>query len=180
MSDIEYDEQLKRQILEAYGFDEPPWEEQASTTGESMTAEDERVIWLRREIDYEEGGARQASRYAAASWTCISTGVLEYGLPGDSDAWPITLNDGGITQHIADHDPERVLRDVRAKRAMLADILSLREIAPDVAERMLLCMLASYTGEHGWREEWRVPGLDDDGTPRVLDGEITTAAKELA
>jgi hypothetical protein len=177
MTDDEFAERLKRQILDAYGFDEAPWEEQASTAGDPTTAEDERVTWLLRQIAYEEGGARQASTYAAATWTCISTGVLEYGLPGDSDAWPITLNDGGITQHIADHDPARVLRDVRAKRALLADILSLREIAPAVADRMLLCMLASYQGEHGWRDEWRVPGLDDDGTPRILDGEI--AAKEL-
>jgi hypothetical protein len=178
MTDDEFAERLKRQILDAYGFDEAPWEEQASTAGDPTTAEDERVTWLLRQIAYEEGGARQAAEYNATTWTCISTGVLDYAKPGE-DVWPLTI-DGSAAQHMADHDPERVLRDVRAKRALLADILALRDTAPVVADHMLLCMTAPYADRdaYGWREEWRVPGLDEDGTPRVLDGEL--AAKELA
>jgi Family of unknown function (DUF6221) len=178
MSDDVFAARLKWQIETVFGLIEQPSLEQAGTEGRPV-AEDERVTWLQRQIGYEEGGARQAAKYNATTWTCISTGVLDYASPDDKDAWPLVL-DGSAAQHMADHDPARVLREVRAKRALLAEILALRETAPAAADRMLLCMIAEYADRdaYGWREEWRVPGLDDDGTPRVLDGEL--AWKELA
>lgn len=55
-------------------------------------------------------------------------------------------------EHIARHDPARVLREVAAKRA----IIELAPYADDLEDRYLLTLAAVYADHLEYRAEWRV------------------------
>jgi hypothetical protein len=92
------------------------------------------------------------------------------------DAWGLNVEDGDKA-HIARHDPARVLRDVAAKRAILAEYKESLQFPYDLPEGIadgrdddererdayLIDLLdgvvrhlaAVYSGHPGYREEWK-------------------------
>lgn len=61
------------------------------------------------------------------------------------------------SEHIARHDPERVLREVEAKRRILAAYENTDRDGPvmDVPTSVILLLALPYADRPGYREEWR-------------------------
>lgn len=146
-----------------------------------QTAEQTLVAWLAARLDEDEAAARatltdfgrgstdaawRADGYAVvsgASWAIVSEGNHENCEGGASS--PV------IAQHIARHDPARVLADVAAKRRIVelhsapytwdvrdvtyryTDRCACREVYPCPTLRALA---APYSSIEGFREEWSV------------------------
>jgi hypothetical protein len=137
--------------------------------------------FIRRQLDHDEAQARAASARNNDQWTCPTTGRLDIG----TDDFPIPTGDRDVAEHMARHDPKRVIIDCAARRAMLADILALEDnayISSEEVERMLHLLAVPYVDREGYRNEWLIPhlcadwGLGQRG--RVMQGELVR--KELA
>lgn len=72
------------------------------------------VQFLHDRLDEDERQARAAMTYAAAAWFIETSGIVTTG-PDDD----VYTDDREVAEHIARHDPARVLRDVEAKRAVV-------------------------------------------------------------
>jgi hypothetical protein len=147
------------------------------------------VQWLGEQLDEDERIAREAASKAAAEYAAADRRANTFEPPYDGTHWTndydhvfvldprpgrtrkvliADCGDGafGLTPHIARHDPSHVLREIDAKRRILA------EVYPEVAkaEEMiqdewhsggdtdgdLLRLLAlPYVNRPGYREEWR-------------------------
>lgn len=164
---------------------------------------DDLVQWLRAQLDEDERTARTACEYAEAEWRLDEDGetVLwwppephiaekerEKGLPVVSDHWRgQAISPGGtrIAPHIAEHDPARVLREINAKRQVIAAYAAavdrMEELAAliarlragnessympeldrsaaihkrDVLHEVLQLLALPYADRPGYREEWR-------------------------
>ena len=57
-------------------------------------------------------------------------------------------------EHIARHDPARVLRDVEAKRGMLGTLGALAEVQPSYAHMLASEMAMAWDDHPSYREEW--------------------------
>ncbi|MDX3515918.1 DUF6221 family protein [Streptomyces caniscabiei] len=94
------------------------------------------VRWLNTQLDIDAEKARAACEYASPDWHLDEDGetVLwwppephiaekerEKGLPVVSDRWRGETVGARIAPHIAEHDPARVLREIDAKRRLLAE-----------------------------------------------------------
>jgi hypothetical protein len=78
----------------------------------------ELVTWLRRQLDEDAGLARMAfakHNRAIAEWSEPWSGTVEIG-PLEDD---LVCNDSGVSRHIVNWDPARVLAEVAAKRRIL-------------------------------------------------------------
>lgn len=140
-----------------------------------MSGVDELFAFVRRCLDEDEGLARAAfaeHNNAIAEWHEPWSGTVEIG-PHEDD---LCCNDAGVSRHIVNWDPARVLAEVEATRRIL-DLIELchsreaydeklRDPADErivysvpIARRRLrdvLRLLAQpYAGQDGWREEWR-------------------------
>lgn len=136
------------------------------------------IAWLRAQFDEDERVALAAS---GDPWVVGVTEGYPYSHPGDVYAVAPGGTAARIAQgtrcgpdisaeqtsaHIARHDPARVLREVEARRWMLAEIVS--ELADDATQQMVndrLRMLAApYADEPGYLDEWRAESvaLDPD------------------
>ena len=91
-----------------------------------MSSVDELVAWLRAQFDEDERVAKAAEdgpwhvdheHYAEAIYSAGGVSVVAGGRWGDEAS---VFNDTADAIHIALHDPARVLREVEAKRAILA------------------------------------------------------------
>lgn len=119
------------------------------------------VEFLRARLDEDE----QVARRAGETFGQIGeTGVI-VATEGDRAEECASANWAGIAEHIVRHDPARVLREVTAKRELLAyceramaheDPLT-RDRAGEVAMAAItVTYLASAYGDHSdYREEWR-------------------------
>lgn len=149
---------------------------------------DDLVQWLRAQLDEDERIARAASEYAEPVWRLDEDGATvlwwppephvadkerEKGLPVVSDRWRgQTIESSGhrIAPHVAEHDPARVLREIEAKRRILAEIVPRMNEMDDQIDaefgspsvpieyesEKLLCLLAlPYSDRPGYREDWR-------------------------
>lgn len=104
------------------------------------------VTFVRARLDEDEQVARNAERYP----------------PGQNDggAWHqvalLTPWDTRVDEHVARHDPARVLREVEAKRGILAEqVRQLQDDSTDETATWMLQYLASVWAEHpdyqaGW------------------------------
>ncbi|WP_199562112.1 DUF6221 family protein [Micromonospora deserti] len=128
---------------------------------------DELVTWLRAQLDDDERIAREAG-YRAIAWPANGTWHLEgveHYVVGEEEAFCHPHN----VEHIARHDPARVLAEVDAKRRIL-DFLSVAQIdvsrpgqppefvpgeAPPIAHPVLRLLALPYAGRPGYRDEWR-------------------------
>lgn len=119
-----------------------------------MTAVDELIAFVRQQLDEDEGLARTAfaeHNDAVDEWHEPWSGTVEIG-PHEDD---LNCNDSGVSRHIVNWDPARVLAEVEAKRRILdmyADYTAeRRHLAP-----VIWALAQPYAGREGWREEWRL------------------------
>lgn len=147
-----------------------------------MSAVDELITWLCAQLDHDEGLARMAfaeHNQAIANWHEPWSGTVEIG-PGEDD---LCCFDSGVSRHIVNWDPARVLAEVEAKRRILdlheprpsgsinrsgptqcgycADLCHSRSglgcdspDAPYPCDTVRLLALP-YADQDGYREEWR-------------------------
>jgi hypothetical protein len=140
---------------------------------------DELVAWLGVQLDEDERTARAATWHDdAGTWTAHQS---EYDSPRRSERrWFIidSMDDGvitdvdpeasqpdGVARHIAEWDPERVLREIDAKRQALDHYARVCQLTKDGDEAYLLAegavakqiqiMATAYDHRPGYREEWR-------------------------
>ncbi|MEV7793397.1 DUF6221 family protein [Streptomyces sp. NPDC087512] len=127
---------------------------------------DDLVGWLGRQLDEDE---RLAKAAAPGPWHAREDGVAA----GDGRHWPVAYTDSRLgsadCEHIAAWDPARVLREVDAKREVLAFVeRRLREsterdfLVRDPAKTILFAvdpviryLAMAYADRPGYREEWR-------------------------
>jgi hypothetical protein len=137
---------------------------------------DDIVAFIRARLGQDEQAARAAGaqRWDASGWTFatspdeVATGD-ERVVVGSVDD---DRGDGNLAavEHIARHDPARVLREVEAKRALLAWVQDRLHDAEDFpadeeyrlkaiqALRIHLPLLAAPYSDHpAFREEWALP-----------------------
>ncbi|MFD8805596.1 DUF6221 family protein [Streptomyces sp. NPDC059597] len=137
------------------------------------------VEWLRAQLDEDERIARAASEYTEAEWRLDEDGetVLwwppeprvadkerEKGLPVVSDRWRGQTIYARAAPHVAAHDPARVLREIDAKRRILAehwlngwvcDTCDNGEVGQTFPCATLRLLALPYADRPGYREEWR-------------------------
>jgi hypothetical protein len=135
---------------------------------------DDPVTWLRAQLDDDERVARAAADYGA-EWTYSSGSIF----PGDDSRHPGAIATGTYGEleeqygeHIARHDPARVLRQVERDRRILDDIVDRIDGLEDAADHeyrvqprtesevyvsdALVRLLAlPYADRPGYRDEWR-------------------------
>jgi len=137
---------------------------------------DDLVQWLRAQLDEDERIAWAAQRQrGGGEWVARAdaTGIVAVeGLPVRAgQPIPVVLHpdEDETAAHIAEHDPARVLREIDAKRRIIAEVIP--EIdgmedridgewgAGDPMEResvTLLRLLAlPYSDRPGYRDDWR-------------------------
>ncbi len=134
------------------------------------------VAFLRARLDEDEQIAHAASDLGASWYVDGRTGevaaVQPDPKPGDSAVW-VTCDSEGLSAaveeeqavHIARHDPARVLREVEAKRRIIAEYEAAAADADpeDDADRALLSSLRGvlkalalpYAEHPEYRAEWR-------------------------
>jgi hypothetical protein len=127
------------------------------------------VEWLRAQLDEDE----QAARRAGDSFRQVGeTGVI-VATEGDRAEECASANWAGIAEHIVRHDPARVLREIDAKRRILAECaywhgkLAKEAVDPspmpfpalgevlDAVTPILRALALPYADRPGYREEWR-------------------------
>lgn len=103
--------------------------------------------WLREQIDEDERVAR-ATRQASLSWQNFD---MDGELRDTANAGTVAYIPIPQTRdHIARHDPARVLDGVEAKGRLLEEILF--GYAP---EKLLRILAVEYADRPGYREEWK-------------------------
>ncbi|MFF7452127.1 MULTISPECIES: DUF6221 family protein [unclassified Streptomyces] len=122
---------------------------------------DELVEWLRAQLDEDERIAR----------SCARTDWWEHPVNWVSAApmhrVALVAHDGD-RRHIVEHDPARVLREIDADRALIADYVSAQETVDAIAhpdmydvgraqglEDAVRRRASAYDQRPGYREEWR-------------------------
>jgi hypothetical protein len=120
------------------------------------------LAFLNARLDEEEAQARDLieSEAASASWEEMTSGVLVTGPSTFDDTWDGThvIGDSRISRFIADHDPARVLREVAAKRVIIAELNA--DTQADDRYRSAItfaveCIAAACSGWPDYRDEWK-------------------------
>jgi hypothetical protein len=128
---------------------------------------DDLVRWLGEQLDEDERIARRAGD----SFRQIGeTGVI-VATEGDRAEECASANWVGVAEHIVEHDPARVLREIDAKRGIIrayeTAVAAFNDSGPAMANydrltgsvsalRGSLQLLATvYADRPGYREEWR-------------------------
>ncbi|MYU22931.1 DUF6221 family protein [Streptomyces sp. SID8352] len=144
---------------------------------------DELVVWLRAQLDEDERTAQGAAW--ADDATAWHTKPSPYDTRGAGQRWYVedALDDGvvtnvdpqasdaeGVARHIARHDPARVLREIDAKRRLVAlhepgeteyvdgDVCMACDVrgGEPFYPCKTLCLLAlPYADRPGYQEAWR-------------------------
>ncbi len=118
---------------------------------------DDLVQFLRARLDEDERQARAAMIYQDASWRVETSGIIT-----TSSETDVYTDDRELAEHIARHDPARVLAEVEARR----EVVRLAERAHDYHETFMngfaaamegaLRLFAQAHANHpDYREEWR-------------------------
>lgn len=98
---------------------------------------EELVRWLGEQLDADERIARAADTEKATGWWW----------------WPDS--ESAAERHIAEHNPDRVLREIDAKRKIVERYAWLREHGDTGGTAWVLPLLAlPYADRPGYREEW--------------------------
>ena len=137
---------------------------------------DELISFLRRMLDEDERRARACAEVYPAPWDVSDRGHTAY-VRADAPGFRIVAEleqDDGIydwlsvrLDHIARHDPARVLADVAAKRMVLADLDTAIQASKDHPEdmankgwvlavvRQIHRLATAYADHADYRAEWR-------------------------
>lgn len=138
------------------------------------------VPWLRAQLDEDERICRATlwdddASLGSGRWIAYDRGprdgfrearwvVIDGADEGVVDSRPQAADDEAVTRHIAEHDPARVLREIDAKRAVVAAYAEVAE--NDVAEFEYARGWANalgfavrqyalvYTDRPGYRDDW--------------------------
>ncbi|WP_338683897.1 DUF6221 family protein [Streptomyces acidiscabies] len=117
---------------------------------------DDLVAWLRVQLDEDERTALAAS---PGPWSVNAESDEVLAVDGVTVAEGFALSGGQLratTEHIAEHDPARVLREVEALRRIVDRYAWLREHGDTGGTAWVLPLLAlPYADRPGYREEWR-------------------------
>jgi hypothetical protein len=119
---------------------------------------DELVVWLRAQLDEDERIAREAGGDDWRQRGHPSETVAVY----DSNGAPVVYDEGAPSdeqqEHIATHDPARVLREIDAKRRIIGRINSHAAVMgwDEVHGDLLRSLALPYADRPGYREEWRL------------------------
>jgi hypothetical protein len=132
---------------------------------------DDLVQWLREQFDEDERIARAAQRQrGGGEWVARAdaSGIVAVeGLPVRAgEPIPVVLHpdEDETAEHIAEHDPARVLREIDAKRQIIEQheryAAERRRMMggwdPQSDDSPILAALATvYADRPGYREEWR-------------------------
>ncbi|MFI2650191.1 DUF6221 family protein [Micromonospora fulviviridis] len=120
---------------------------------------DDLVTWLRQQLDEDERVARAAD---SSRWLPEDKGItFEYTADdfheGEAQA-RLAADTRANQEHIARHDPERVLAEVEAKRRIL-DECEWRIVDFDpghgCAQQVLAFLALPFADRPGYRAEWR-------------------------
>jgi hypothetical protein len=128
---------------------------------------DELVQWLREQLDDDERTARAATD---GPWTTMGQRVLDPSPPSNRLGIGMAVGHAAASadynetaEHIARHDPERVLREIDAKRQLLYQFeqrgnsvrATVKPPTGGVWDDMLRLLALPYADRPGYREEWR-------------------------
>jgi hypothetical protein len=133
---------------------------------------DDLVAFLRARLDEDEAAAKAAAGVAGPDWAwktdvTLDDEVTDYLIAPGGTLLADTRggSDGDLAEHIARHDPARVLREVEAARAIVAAYLKAKGIEPDDwADDPALCeglhmaiyaRAAVYSDHPDYRQEWK-------------------------
>jgi hypothetical protein len=141
---------------------------------EEEIVSDDLVAWLRAQLDEDERLAKAAAVDGGPDWAPDGTFLADLidPLPSQRRAHPerIFLLTQEDADHIARHDPARVLREVEAKRRIIdayeeacervrnpvtADNRAAARIAQFELEGVVRLLAAAYADRPGYRAEWR-------------------------
>lgn len=141
---------------------------------------DELVVWLRAQLDEDDRIAIEAAddsdpQGMGNDWFVYRGDVRVEELPDpDTTAMVATGGTPAMAEHIVRHDPDRVRREVAAKRRILDEIVDeangldmsvdldrrvgIRDekVEPYVGDQLVKLMAMPFAGREGYREEWRV------------------------
>jgi hypothetical protein len=119
----------------------------------------ELVRWLGEQLDEDERIARAVQWDGSGnrlSWELSASATIDV---GEDEFYP---GDRTIANHVVEHDPARVLREIDAKRELLRLAVAAHDyhetFLNGFAARMegaLRLFVLSYTRRPGYREEWR-------------------------
>lgn len=129
---------------------------------------DDLAQWLGKQLDEEEQIARAASddEQHGDTWEPLMYGES----PEEQTAWGQLPFEEDPTpwvcvRHAARHDPARVLREIDAKRQILARYVELRaaskeqgligDVTEEYQDFLLRVLALPYADRPGYREEWR-------------------------
>lgn len=114
---------------------------------------DDLAWWLSAQLDEDERTARAAH---APNWSTDGRRGLHYGV---GDGWMTDALTTADADHIARHDPARVLREIDAKRRTLIRceeaMLSANPMLVHFAKQTAWEMAQPYADRPGYRVEWR-------------------------
>lgn len=137
---------------------------------------DDLITFLRARLDEDEQAARKAASLCgchqdAPSWRFGDEATDGRILVADDPhphvkrklgrRWNGSYDGLFMAEHIARHDPARVLRDVDAKRQIIAECIPSRvggselELSDALGEVVLAFLALTYAGHPDYREEWR-------------------------
>src|ERR1051326_543591 len=105
---------------------------------------DDLVAWLRAQLDEDERVARWAQRQRAED--------------GSTWWWDEPDSESGAEHLISLFNPDRVLREVEAKRGILDDLPNPAEVSDGMwllSDRMIRRLVSVYADRPGYRDEWR-------------------------
>lgn len=123
------------------------------------------IEFVTARLDEDEAAAKLMAKYYPPPWNVYDRGWMARVYGGDPfweviqlEQGPWTDNDtpplGEIIEHVALHDPARVLREVAAKRALLADITAEKHLVVD-SDPYYTCLAATEERDDGksWGHE---------------------------
>jgi hypothetical protein len=126
---------------------------------------DDLIAFVTARLDEDEAAAYKAAGglYRGADgrfggrphWSALGHGIVADAADPD---WGVVdlgpcIDDDALAEHIARHDPARVLREVAAKRQLMEEISS--RSSQDVAEIYLAALAAIYSDHPDCRPEWK-------------------------
>ncbi|MFI6862633.1 DUF6221 family protein [Streptomyces sp. NPDC050421] len=116
-----------------------------------MTPMDDLVQFLRDRLDDDEQTARAAH---VPNWSTDGRRGLHYGV---EDGWMADALTTADADHIARHDPARILRDVEAKRRLIDWVLRwpMRPAPPSSVDGVLELLALPYADHEAYRDDWR-------------------------
>jgi hypothetical protein len=134
---------------------------------------DDPVAWLRQQLDEDERVAKNAARRSnlrpghkgqSARWRSYEEGGSDgYAVESESGDTGFIVGKRGTAEHIARHDPARVLREVEAKRRIVDSFAAGMEAEPlrrgtegyAIVRMVLRLLTLPYSDRPGYRDEWK-------------------------